>query len=454
LFQFASMLVLILAQLAVAIMLSPPLTALTLAFAGGMLLYVKPLNREARDTGEGFRLSRQNLYAAVMEHMSGMKTAKGFGVEQQHLQRIAAINRQIESQVLGFARSRANTRFYYEIAGVLFLTVFLWAAVELLHVPTTRFLLLAFIFVRLLPRFSSLQQQYQSVKNMLPAFAGVTELHARASAARETGLEGTGEPHPLTREVSFRNVSFRYDRPDGPYALENATFDIPAHKITAIVGPSGAGKSTLADLLLGLLKPQRGMVMADGREISADRLSDWRHAIGYVPQEAFLFHDTLRANLLWANPSATEEDLWEALRLAAADDFVAGLPGQLDTLAGDRGLRLSGGERQRIALARALLRKPQLLLLDEATSALDNCNEDRIHAAVQTLRGALTIVIIAHRSSTLRHADHVIVLERGRVKETGSWDTISQNPDGVVRRMITAESTAAAPDGADRAVTP
>jgi ATP-binding cassette subfamily C protein len=185
------------------------------------------------------------------------------------------------------------------------------------------------------------------------------------------------------------------------YAFQNATFDIPSQKITAVVGPSGAWKSSLADLLLGLLKPETGKITVDGVEITRENLHAWRHSVGYVPQETFLFNDTVRGNLLWAMPSAKEEDLWEALRMAAAEDFVGKLPQGLDTVLSDRGIMLSGGERQRITLARTLLRKPRLLLLDEATSALDSENERWIHQAIESLYDNLTIVIIAHRQSTI-----------------------------------------------------
>jgi ATP-binding cassette, subfamily C, bacterial len=439
LLQFSSSLVLALFHLAVAVLLSLPLTGMTLVFGAVIVVFMRPLTRQAFETGAAHRSSRQELYAAAMEHLTGMKTAKSYGVEQQHIQRIDSINRAIAARVLEFTKARSSTRLYYEISAAVFLCGFFWIALELLKVPAARLLLLAFIFIRLLPRLAMLQQQYQNIKNMLPAFSGIRELYDRARTAEEPGMTRPGEPLPLRQAVSFRSVWFRYSQDHSQYALEDASFYIPAQKITAVMGPSGAGKSTLADLLLGLLRPEKGSLRVDQEEITAHRLCGWRHSIGYVPQETFLFHDTLRANLLWASPSASEEELWDVLRLAAAEDFVKSLPNGLDTVCGDRGSTLSGGERQRVALARALLRKPQLLLLDEATSALDSRNEQRIQHAIRSLRGKLTIVIIAHRFSTLRHAEHIILLEGGRVKETGSWEALSGNDKSYLSRMIAAE---------------
>jgi len=416
--QFSSLFILVIFHIVVAAMLSLPLTLMTLVFGGIMFIFMRPLNREAFASGRSFRFSQQDLLSTVMEHLTGMKTAKSFGVETRHIERLESINRELETGILRFTKARSNTRMFYEITAVIFLSAFFAAAVNVFVVPTARLLLLVFIFTRLLPKFSTLQQQYQEIKNMLPAFSGAEELYRQARAAEESKAKTPGKPTRLERAVSFQAVCFRYSPNTDRYALYNATFDIPAKKITAVTGPSGAGKSTLADLLLGLLKPGKGKILVDDMEITEDRLVGWRHSIGYVPQETFFFHDTIRANMLWANPSASEADLWEALGTAAAGDFVKQLPNGLDTVIGDRGVLLSGGERQRIALARALLRKPQLLLLDEATSAVDSQNEQRIQQAIRSLQGKLTVVIIAHRRSTLRWADHIIALDKGKVKET------------------------------------
>ncbi len=218
----------------------------------------------------------------------------------------------------------------------------------------------------------------------------------------------------------MRDVHFAYPGrgEGGAEALRGVSLEIPTGSITALAGGSGAGKTTLSDLVGGLLVPSAGEVRVGGVQLTPDRLVGWRRSVALVPQEPFLFHDTIEANLRWARPDVTEDELWEALRVAAAAEFTRRLPAGLRTVVGDRGMRLSGGERQRLALARALLRAPELLILDEATSSLDAANRDAIWAAVGSLRGRTTVLMISHEDATLEHADRVVVLDAGKVLRT------------------------------------
>jgi ATP-binding cassette subfamily C protein len=193
---------------------------------------------------------------------------------------------------------------------------------------------------------------------------------------------------------------------------------------------------------MGLLSPSAGQVLIDGLPLAGPVQQAWRHSIGYVPQDGFLFHDTIRRNMLWACPSTGDRDIWNSLETAAASAFVARLPDGLDTVVGDRGVRLSGGERQRLALARAILLKPSLLILDEATSALDSANEGQILEAVARLRGQLTILLITHRLSTVRQADAIHVLSGGRIVESGTWMELTTR-DGAFRALWRTQGLAA-----------
>jgi ATP-binding cassette subfamily C protein len=238
----------------------------------------------------------------------------------------------------------------------------------------------------------------------------------------------------LDDELCVDRVNFGYG---DTRVLTDVSLSLRRGQTVAVVGPSGAGKSTLADVVLGLLIPQDGRVLVDGRALTRESHASWRAQIGYVPQETFLFHDTIRVNLQWAAPDATEQELWEALRSASAD-FVQRLPSGLDTVVGDRGVLLSGGERQRVALARALLRKPRLLVLDEATSSLDPENERAIQQAIDGLHGRAAILVITHRLPTVRHADLIYVLDEGHIVEFGTWAELVARP-GRFRKLCRAQ---------------
>jgi ATP-binding cassette subfamily C protein len=229
--------------------------------------------------------------------------------------------------------------------------------------------------------------------------------------------------------VEFRQVSFIYHSAPEKYAIKSADFSLPVGTTTALVGASGAGKTTLIDLLMGLLTPTEGDILLDGRPVG-EKLRPWRRSIGYVSQDPFLINNSIRGNLLWACPGASEEDMWAALTMAAADGFVRGLPSGLDSVVGDRGVRISGGERQRIVLARALLKKPSVLILDEATSSLDSENEQSIQRAIEGLKGKLTIVVIAHRISTVKNVDQILVVEQGQIIEQGNYQFLIKNKTG------------------------
>jgi len=203
----------------------------------------------------------------------------------------------------------------------------------------------------------------------------------------------------------------------------------------------GAGKSTITDLVLGLQIPEGGSVLIDGVPLGEWKQNSFRERVGYVPQDPQLFHMSIRDNLLWSDEQAAESALWEALRAANAEAFVRELPEGIDTVVGDRGVRLSGGQRQRIALARAVLRMPELLILDEATSALDTESERLIQQSIEQLAHKTTILVIAHRLSTVAKADMVYVMKQGRVVEQGSFSELSTKSGGMLQGMIAVQQS-------------
>jgi ATP-binding cassette subfamily B protein len=231
------------------------------------------------------------------------------------------------------------------------------------------------------------------------------------------------DPAGVRGEVQFRDVGFRYPEADRP-AVTGINLDVPAGSTLALVGETGSGKTTLASLMSRLYDPTSGSVRIDGIDIRDMRLADLTAIVGVVSQETYLLHTTVRENLRYAKPDATDAEIEAAARAAQIHDLIAGLPDGYDTMVGSRGHRFSGGEKQRIAIARTLLRDPRVLVLDEATSALDNETERAVQAAFDTLARGRTTITIAHRLSTVRDADQIVVLDHGHVAEAGTHTTL------------------------------
>ncbi|MFZ2447412.1 MAG: ABC transporter ATP-binding protein [Syntrophobacteraceae bacterium] len=436
LLELVAAVVLTLIYICVSLSVSWVMTLFTLACVSVIFLILQPLNRQAHRLGEELQATMEDMYWVASEHLGGMKIAKSYSLEYEHAKSFSVITNQLATKATRFFQVDADTRMYHQIGAIVALSSFFYMAAKLVTIPSSSLLLVVFVFARLSPKISNIQHHMQHISNSLPAFREASSMLDRFEASAESPCPSSMQPLRLSGSIRFDRVSFSYDGGTESLALREIDLVIPAHKTIAIVGPSGSGKTTFADLILGLLNPTEGAILIDEKPLKGEWVHHWRSSIGYVPQDTFLFHDTVRRNLLWARGDATEGELWSAIRLAAAEPFVSALPNGLDTVLGDRGIRLSGGERQRIALARALLRKPTLLLLDEATSSLDTENEQRIQDAIEGLHGELTMVIIAHRLSTIRRADGIVVLEGGRVVETGAWELLAQKEGGRFQSLL------------------
>jgi subfamily B ATP-binding cassette protein MsbA len=288
-----------------------------------------------------------------------------------------------------------------------------------------------FVLLRLLPL---LNQLYGLHGHLAYLAGGIHEVKAWLATPHFPERPfGSASFDRVEQALAFEHVSYRY--PNGKLALDDIDFVVPTGQTVAIVGPSGAGKSTLANVLLRLRAPSGGRVTVDGRDCWNFSPESWHRAVALVEQDAFLFHGTLRENILYGCEDVGEAALARALDDAHLTDVVSSLPQGLDTLVGERGAMVSGGQRQRIAIARAVIRNPSILILDEATSHLDAVSERLVQQALQNAARGRTTLIIAHRLSTIREADCLIVLESGRIAEQGTWDTLA-HAGGVFERLI------------------
>ncbi len=412
-----------------ALRVSPQMTLIVLGAAVMLLVLERARTALGLDRGEKVATTTRELYATAAEQLGGLKTAKSYGQEERHLALFLGTGLQVNAARLALTRAFASLRWRTTVGSVLALSLILYLAVGVMRLPTAAILLLLFIFSRLVPRLVNLQQTFQEILSTVPALATIERLIAECEKNPER-IDSAERPLTLGEGIELRDVSFSYGD-SRELQLRSVDLVIPAGRTTAIVGASGAGKSTIADMLLGLIQPTQGKVLVDGTALDPAHLQSWRSQIGYVGQDTFLFNDSVRANLAWASPAASEAEMLTGLENSAAIEFVSALPHGIDTVIGERGARLSGGERQRLSLARALLRNPRLLVLDEATSALDSENEERIYSAIQRLHGEMTIVVITHRLSTIRNADVIHVLDKGALVGTGSWDSLIAS--GVLR---------------------
>ena len=424
--------------MAIAFALSAGMTALVL-ISGAMLTFVfRGRTHAIEEQGEEVSTTNKSLYAATIEHLQSLKAAKTYGAEELNFSIFSALSDEVVRANVDGARQQAIAATWFELGSVMILAVVLYVSIRVLVVPPASILILLLLFARVMPRIMTGQHHYRAFVNSLPSFANLLNIEARCAAAAEPAAH----PHDrmsLTRELAAEHISFTYSE-GRVAAVKDLSLVIPAGKVVALVGPSGAGKSTIADILMGLVLPDSGTLRLDGRPLGPEGVRGWRDRIGYVAPDTFLFHDTIRANLKWARPNASEDEMLAALRQASVLDFVASLKDGLDTVVGDRGMMVSQGERQRLALARAFLRRPSMLILDEATNSLDSENEGRVLDAIESRRGELTVVLIAHRLATIRWADLIYVVEGGKVVESGDWSSLSARRDGRFRALWEAQS--------------
>jgi ATP-binding cassette subfamily C protein len=344
--------------------------------------------------------------------LSGLKVAKGFNAEEKYIKEFDANLSNMRSDILKFVNITSNGSIVYQAMIGSLMCTFIYISYAIYNVEFSKIIILLIIFMRISPRMADLQSQFQSLLLNLSPFETIQNLKTLCDLHEETSQLQPASTVNLKDKLVFSNVSFAYE--EAP-VISNVSFEIPFGSVTGLSGQSGSGKSTIADLAMGLLIAGTGEIRLDEKVLDDSNRRAWRSRTAYVPQESHLLSTSLRENLTLAAPEASDEEIRVALRQARAISFVDALPRGLDTLVGDGGSNLSGGERQRIALARALLKKPDLLILDEVTSALDNENTRGIIDTIKSFKGQITILLITHNEAVLESASQVISIDNGIV---------------------------------------
>jgi ATP-binding cassette, subfamily B, bacterial MsbA len=404
-------------------LLSLPMALIVLAAGGPIFVLVRRLSRRANRYGQALGDAYARVAGRVMELLAAMKTIRVFNQQAAETQRFAQAADKLRAT---FLRTELMGRLLGPVLELIYLPVFLAVLAFALFMEISIPVVLAFLVLlyRMQAPLKYLDGARVNLATYAPALAEVDELLTTAPDERK---RGGGRPcGGLRRKIVIERLSFSYPGSDLP-VLRDISTELARGEVIALVGPSGAGKSTLVNLLFGLYVPNSGRILIDDDPLEELDMISWREHIAFAGQDSELVTGSARFNIAYGVPDATDAAVEAAARAAWAHDFLRELPEGYDTDVGTRGTLLSGGQRQRIALARALMRKPDLLVLDEATNAVDTATELAIQATIEALAGRTTILIIAHRTSTLMNADRVLVMDAGRIVEDARPQQMSAN---------------------------
>jgi ABC-type multidrug transport system fused ATPase/permease subunit len=422
-----------------ALIIINPLLAISalvyLVLAG--LIYLRIVRRPIERRGQQIQAEGERMNSSLIELVGGIKELTIRDSASTYLGRYVVAVRGYLSAARLISVTNQGMRYLLEIlmiAGAALVIGFATLSGSATTVLVSMGVLLAG-GLRLVPSLNILLIAVNSIRSNEPAVKIVEDELARLGEYEHVPdvIESGGVAFVPTGAFAIEDLTFRYPtRVDD--ALSGISISVGFGEALGIVGSTGSGKSTFVDVLLGLLDPVAGSISIDGRPLRGN-VRAWRSQIGFVPQDIFLVDDTLAANITFgeADEVVSDERIAEAIRLAQLEDVVTQLPEGLDTMLGERGVRLSGGQRQRVGLARALYRQPRVLILDEATSALDNETERKINDALKTLHGQLTMVVIAHRLSTVRSCDRILYLDGGRVSGLGTFDELDRTNEGFAK---------------------
>ena len=400
---------------------------LFLAVSYGVIYLI--VRRPLLELGRKRYLSNVERYRVTQETFAGIKDVKVLCLEKNMLQRFMkpsydTAHHEVRATILG--RLPAYLMQIVGFSGIVLVLLYLIATLGSMEAALPTFSVFALAGYRLMPTLQQIYRNAASLRENTAALDNLIRDYRTLDALPQVQLDDQPRLDPPTQAIELRDVSFRY--PEAQVrALEDIDIRIPIFNRVGLVGATGSGKTTLVDIILGLLEPESGSVIVDSLEIDSSNVRRWRRCIGYVPQQIFLADDTVAANIAFglAHKQIDLDAVERAARIANLHEFVTTqLPDGYQTKVGERGVRLSGGQRQRIGIARALYCDPDVLVMDEATSALDNATEKAVMGAVENLGGKKTVVLIAHRLSTVMSCDRIYMLEGGRVAASGTYSEL------------------------------
>jgi ATP-binding cassette subfamily B protein/subfamily B ATP-binding cassette protein MsbA len=378
------------------------------------------LNKRVRETSFGISQANSQFTATAVEFINGIRTIQAFGTQEFERQRFYKASNDQLNAAIKVAKAWTIVKPIAEgIATTVLISLILLSFTKL-TLPVASLLTFFFVLVRVIPNI----QDINGTVAFLSTLQGSSEnIKAILQTNDKPYLKnGKFKFQSLKRSIDLVSVDFGYTADN--LVLHNITLTIERGKTTALVGASGAGKTTLADLIPRFYDPIQGQILIDGIDSQKLEINSLRQRMAIVSQDTFIFNTSVRENIAYGTPGASQAEIREAAKLANALEFIEQMPEGFETRLGDRGVRLSGGQRQRIAIARALLRDPDILILDEATSALDSVSERLIQESIEKLAVGRTVIAIAHRLSTIAKADKVVVLEQGRIVEQGSYQEL------------------------------
>lgn len=419
--------------LVVAVSISWRITALTLILGSFVFLLSRPFIKKTRSIGEKTTSLEKSVSNTIIEHLAGLKTVKAAGEEKSV---IGKIHDNLESLRVLFVKNaivHSMGTVFIQPIGFLFIMVIFAVTYKTPGFSVAVFAATAYLIQKIFVYIDSGQNALHSINELAPYAGNINKYRERSVSATEHSTKAV-KSFGFEKTIEFKDVSLSYE--GRGEALSHINSTIQKGDVVGVVGPSGAGKTSFVDLLLRLFNPTDGAIYIDGEDLENISLEEWRKHVGYVSQDLFLLNETVEENIRFYDPSLSQKQIENAAKQAHIYDVIKELPDGFKTNIGDRGVLLSVGQRQRIVLARVLARQPDILVLDEATSALDSESEAFIKQTVKKLHGKITVIVVAHRLTTVMDVDNLFVIDKGKVVESGSPEKLLEDTKSYFHKLV------------------